>query len=491
MNRQRTQISCVDDRTPPTIGEAIMESMKSTGTDTQFHGVKADVADRQQLVIGLDFGTAFTKVVVGEEGANMAIPLNGNGDTLDSYLLPSAYWSDDNGICSLEPSEYKKQHSGLKIPLLNNEINTDEHCAAAIFLALVLRRVRAYIFDNKSEIYGRKYIEWLVNIGLPTSTYQDDELSEKYISIVATAWFVSIQNEDISRQFVNRLWVNSVDVYRNQKTQPDALLREAIRPFPEFVAQLTGYVQSPNRQEDLHLLIDVGAGTLDVTIFNVLDKSRNDFPVFNTNTNVEKMGTEFLVEHRLRERKAYKNGKPFTITSFDKVPVKEAFADLLGIDVGVLEDEDRTFKGHITSLIREMLRYTKEKVYPLSRRWKGHGGGIIVFLCGGGSYCDFYADIFPIGKKKLYGYFITPMKLSRPSALEAAGVDDSEYNRMSVAYGLSFDPDNLGNIEEPEEFTHPPFQPESSMCPRCNGTGLHGGCNLCGGTGFNPDRNHS
>lgn len=41
------------------------------------------------------------------------------------------------------------------------------------------------------------------------------------------------------------------------------------RLFPEFVAQVAVYARSPQRQDGLHLLVDCGAGTLDIATFNV------------------------------------------------------------------------------------------------------------------------------------------------------------------------------------------------------------------------------
>ena len=59
-----------------------------------------------------------------------------------------------------------------------------------------------------------------------------------------------------------------------EKFYEQLLPDDRISAFPEFSAQVTGYVQSPSRQEGLHATADVGGGTLDVTIFKSLAGQR-------------------------------------------------------------------------------------------------------------------------------------------------------------------------------------------------------------------------
>ena len=80
--------------------------------------------------------------------------------------------------------------------------------------------------------------------------------------------------------------------------------------------------------------------------------------------------------------------------------------------------------------------------------------------------------------------------LPKPDALEAPDLRPDEYDRFSVAYGLSFDPSDIGEIihmQEIEDFTgkvHDENNSYSVICNRCNGSGLNDNCPSCGGTGF-------
>jgi hypothetical protein len=67
--------------------------------------------------------------------------------------------------------------------------------------------------------------------------------------------------------------------------------------IPEFAAQIAGYVRSPRRTGDLHALIDIGAGTVDIVTFNVAYVNDEDlFPIFDAD--VRRLGTHYLLASR-------------------------------------------------------------------------------------------------------------------------------------------------------------------------------------------------
>lgn len=450
----------------------------SSGADTQFHGIDSS-APHKQLVIGLDFGTAFTKVVVGEERLHITIPLRGEGKKIGDYLLPTVYWVGGDGICALD-SPLGSQYLDLKMALLEGDYSDDTIQRAAAYLALVLRRVRAYLFDKKSAVYGGNYIDWMLNVGLPTSSYYEDELGRVYKRMVAAAWLASTAEGDITLKSIAEAW----DKVGGECTENSgaALHHEAISLFPEFVAQITGYVRSPLRQSDLHLLVDVGAGTLDATVFNVHEDDGEDrFPIFAKG--VEQLGTRFLVRHRIEGTTLLEKE---VLGPFAPVPDKHKFSKLLGIDVGALLDKDRPFRERALNLVGSLLQKTKTRFYRTSRRWEQ---GVPLFLCGGGSQCDFYREIFNPMDGKIHGFPVVRKKLPMPQQLEAPGVSSTDYDRLSVAYGLSFDPFDIGEIikDVPPDDDAPSRPSGSVECCKCNGTGgLHRPCDHCGGSGFAP-----
>jgi hypothetical protein len=458
---------------------------ESLGIATQFEGT-SEASPRKQLIIGLDFGTAFTKVVVGEERFRFAIPLRGVGGNASDYLLPTAFWSSPEGICSIDtPSG--EQHADLKMALIEGNASDSTLQDVAIYLALVLRRVRKVVFEKKRDIYGKNHIDWLINVGLPTDSYHDRSLAEDYGKAIGAAWSASAESGSVNHHRVQEILNKDPNA---TNINPQHLIHhEAISVFPEFVAQVTGYVRSPLRQPDLHLLVDIGAGTLDATVFNVHEQDDEDrFPIFAKG--VQPFGTRFLIRHRTQGT-SFGDRKEFA--PFASVPDKESFAKILGLKPNLIDEKDKPFLAKITKMVGDLLRRTKMVRHPMSPRWSE---GVPLFLCGGGANCDFYAELFRAPDGNLAGYPVLPMKLPKPEQLEAEGISGTDYDRISVAYGLSFDPFDIGEIIREDEVEDIDQGKEASAqntadsskdiyCPRCRGTGgLHRPCDECGGSGF-------
>jgi len=77
--------------------------------------------------------------------------------------------------------------------------------------------------------------------------------------------------------------------------------------------------------------------------------------------------------------------------------------------------------------------------------------------------------------------------------LQASRLKAENFDRLLVAYGLSFDAFDIGEIERTDEIaddTDDPISPgkkgASTFCPLCNGTGgaMAHGCYKCGGSGL-------
>jgi len=458
----------------------VQPSISSIGSQTQFKGITTE-NQRKQLIIGLDFGTAYTKVVVGEDLIRYVVPLvDGGNNPIDNYLLPGAFWVCKNNVCSLKElnPDSDRKISDLKLHLLSKNVSEQAQIFICTFLALTLRRIRAFIFIEKQNIYQSNYIDWFINVGLPTASFEKEQLNEMYIKLINTAWIVSSIESEITLGLVAEVFKNPTGKHAGIG---NTLNTEAISVFPEFVAQVTGYVRSPLRQEGLHLLIDVGAGTLDITIFNV--HRRDDEDCYSIFTKVVALyGTRYLVRHRIKGTSIIESGE---LDSLATIPNKKRFAELLGINNNQLSEKDKEFHSKVLHLVELSLGYTKTKRYPGSDHWTT---GVPLFLCGGGSRCDFYRDIFPNKQNKIGSFSIKILNLPIPEGLESEGIKTQDYDRISVAYGLSLEPLDIGliikqcDVKDVEEQEIP-----GGVCPRCNGNGgLHGVCNRCGGSGWLP-----
>ena len=74
---------------------------------------------------------------------------------------------------------------------------------------------------------------------------------------------------------------------------------DELKAVPEFVAQITSYSHSPQRADGLHLLVDCGAGTVDVVSFNVFRHPNLEDRYQIWSSEVQPKGTRFLMESYL------------------------------------------------------------------------------------------------------------------------------------------------------------------------------------------------
>ena len=411
---------------------------------------------KQHLVIGLDFGTAFTKVVIGEQRVKRAVPFNDYVSNGNPYLLPSILTiSKKDDTCKLGfPGIDEYSIEDLKIKLIERNFNEEvkTHCAA--FLSLVLRHAR----DWAEEMYHSREIVWYVNTGVPTASYEDEELKVVYKEIVRAAWMASLLPEGaVSLDRVGECFDRA-----NGQSLPD----DRINISPEFAVQLMGYIESPQRQAGLlHVLVDIGAGTLDLAIFTVYKPDGPDgedkFPVFTKS--VEPLGTQFFIQNRLKNHPE-PSWKP---SPYESVPSATEFKKRLSLGGDKLKEIDAPFEEKIADLIREKLQYTEDKRVPMGdKMWDKNGAP--TFLCGGGAKVDFYWRIF----SRLEQRRGPPLKIRLRSLVQPENLNTEEvaYERLSVAYGLSLYPDNIAEIIESQKIEDLEKKPSESYTDRYIGS---------------------
>ena len=453
----------------------VVEKSEKIASSARKH--EGDGAERrkQHLVIGLDFGTAFTKIVIGEQRVKRAVPFNDYVSDGNPYLLPSTLSiNKSDGACKLGfPGIDEYSIEDLKIKLIERNFSEEVKTRCAAFLSLVLRHARDWV----EEMYHSREIVWYVNTGVPTASYEDEELTVVYKEIVRAAWMASFLPEEAA----SLARIGGCFDSANGQSLPD----DRINIFPEFAVQLMGYIESPQRLSGLHILVDIGAGTLDLAIFNVHTSDGEDkFPIFTKI--VKHLGTQFFIQNRLKNH-AQPGWKP---SPYENVPSATEFEKRLSLSSDELKEIDKPFQKKIKDLITEKITYTKNKRVP--KGWNKNGTP--TFLCGGGAKVDCYRKVFSeleqrsgSGAKgktpqwreifsKSEQYPGLPLKIrllslaTKPEDLNAEGV---AYDRLSVAYGLSLYPDNIAEIiksQDIKDYEEEPEPSESSYTDRYVGS---------------------
>lgn len=385
--------------------------------------------------IGLDFGTSFTKVVirVPERQIGYAVPFGRlAGESLE-YLLSTELYVSDDGVFSVELVEGTTVLDDIKVKLMNlspppslkEEISPAT--AAAGYLALVLRYARRWFVATKKESFGDRRLRWAFNLGLPAKTDDDEKLREPFSLAGRAAWKASSNGGHITLDTVREAetWVD---------TQPEGLDCD-FELVPEVVAEVVGYKNSRERNNGLHLLVDVGARTLDVGSFVLGENGDGDDVLDTLTADVEILGVKELE----KERSGVKNR---------------------GIDQ-VEED----FKEKCAKVIGGAIGQLATKKFPNLGDWPDR---LYVFLCGGGSAENLYGEVVDEREEWIRKYKLSQsdgggpyrtlrsasgirrLQLPKPSELEAA-LDDTSHHRLAVAWGLGFMKEDIGIWSRPRD----------------------------------------
>ena len=416
----------------PDIDSTNEERHTSYGWHTQFGRLTSD-AQSTLIIIGLDFGTAYTKVVVYGEGQRYAIPLRKDKVGVDKYLLPTCVYENAAGKFSLEKSaDHCICHSDLKMNILDHTLDraTEQHIIT--YIARVLQQTRDWVLNEKRDVFGGKRLKWEVNIGLPTENYSDQRLKNTYHRLVGEAWYQSTDKQ-----------LRGDDGHRDKDRELDS---DLIKEVPEFVAQVQTYYQSPQLKEGVHALIDVGAATTDASIF-IVRREPDKYPILAKS--VKKLGVNFLNQHRQKE------------------------------------NSDETFKPKIQEQLNQVLLVAYKRA-PKNSEWDEK---IPLMVCGGGArislYEKFYGQEFIRAVCKTHhGKKLQKYSLPALDQLEIPDIPPKDHDRLSVAHGLSFDLSD-SDIINLGSFSPDPILPEKSFsqCPQCKGTGNYGNCPKCEGSG--------
>jgi hypothetical protein len=375
------------------------------------------------ITIGLDFGTSYTKACVRFADKHYIVDWAGISNFPDKHTLPSELSIFKDGSSHIGRSmDAVSVVSSLKIPLLEKHRFDQTDNNAIDYIALVLNYVRSWWFYHHANLFKGNSLDWIVNIGCPSEQFEDEYWISKYKNIVNKAW---------AKSFID--------------SKPIQLHDDNIAIVPEFVAEIASYTKSAQRQEDLHLLIDIGGGTLDIVTFNI-HRDENDeeiFPIFDSE--VINLGTHYLMSERIHKSRI--SDGEFISTA---VLSTEEFSNQFHQEYEKIRDIDSLFMEEVKKKILKVLNLTKKNRYYSSPNWHK---GIRTFICGGGSNSSIYNDAID---GVIPTYNLSKINLPLPSNIDAIGLNKKDFHRVSVAYGLSFDVMNLGYIKRKQDVEDAP-----------------------------------
>ena len=420
-------------------------------------GLKESIHQRSgsevhEMAFGLDFGTSSVKVVIGDLASDKsyAVPFI-EAVGIDAYLLPSRVFESvtettTKASSSFSLTEAKHAFRDLKLSLLGNPESTERQIEVIVFLALVIQRARAWIFTHHKAIYKHVKCLWQLRIGLPAASALNNSYVPLFEKVLRSAWLLASLDEK-----PDRVLTQSVRDRIFNSQEPDDGLE--VQVIPEIAAQIFGFVASNSfdkKDANRYLMVDIGAGTVDASLFKVMPGrgGRCNFEFYTAV--VQPYGVSNLHAYRVDwwyQKLMDVDGASGLMDALQRTK----FATDLGASVpahnqdyfeGVNLTKDRADQADSQFFEKLMAQVQGSTLW---RAWKD---GFLsqeqltntpMFLCGGGARSEFYLELetklvsFPS-----YGWLSAePWQLGFPRDLETEGIDEKDFDRLSVAYGLS------------------------------------------------------
>ena len=404
------------------------------------------------IQVGVDFGTSTTKIAFQQLGREGIVPvvLNHGINSVPDFCLPSVATFDHSGTLvvgieaakALETAPQSDGIRGLKVLLagkyddqmrapdleeafrrccVTSDSDLSVEGVTAVFLAYTLRKAR-HTITGRPEYRGQA-INLAFNVCVPIEQVESNRVLNAFERVVLWAEVL----EAAWPAAANTEWLATNQAAYAEKDLPAERRRTFI--IPESVAQAASYVSSLHRQPGLHALIDLGAGTTDVSIFNLLDESDEGHSYWYASGNLPAGARE--VERIIADESP----------GYTSAEVVEVLSQLerRASDMALA-----AITAHLRRIREDSKRVWSAAFYHLGREGPWHD--VKIFSCGGGAHLPGVEDVFAEPwwpHLAQQGVRFPVQALPEPDDYRSLG-GSVPFGRLAVAYGLAIPKPLLG-----------------------------------------------
>ena len=421
----------------------------------------------REVVLGLDFGTSSTKVVVGDRALRQAyaVPFR-DAEGIDTFLLPARLY-DDLGNYSLHGGPAAL--TDLKLSLMASPDDPIRQERVVAYLALAIREVRGWLFNAHAETYAKTRILWSLALGQPADQATPGALTQLFKRLAMVAWTLAGSAGEITKRLCSK---SLREATNGGDAEPDL----EVIVMPEIAAQIFGFVSSNQfdaKDRNIFLIADVGAGTVDSCLFRVVPGRGGSWSFEIYTAAVEPTGVMNLHRHRVawwqRELTRYPHGvelgrefEAIKLATEHQSHIPDSFQGYVkgvtAVFSGKAVGPDTDFFTH--RLMAQVKGRTLYRAFVNGLLPQQDLSDVPFFLCGGGSRLGFYQACHETLRQTTGFTWLSARKreLAIPSSLRADGLRRSDFDRLSVAYGLSML--NLASVDAAPPM--PRLKPEPS-----------------------------
>ncbi len=402
--------------------------------------------------LGIDFGTAFTKVCFRDLGEEKSAIIN-FGANLEDATIPSVVCIDDEDRLFLSQHADIRQNGADTVPYLKmlladlplpvslphrilSESNYELKIEAlsSWFLSRIFSMAQDWILENESDRCKGRAINWSANVCVPVE-FIDSPMKRKFEEVSKIAWYWT-ETETTPATFTEL-----VDAYSNAKRTIDQS-KINCHVLEEVVAAVQSFINSRSATTGAYAFFDIGGGTVDSVTFKYVN--RGNLNRINCLSAIVKPLGVSSISHRIA-----------AANNFEPVEIE---GHLIGNNPGnqIIDRylEEQEIDVEIKKLVGEVLIYGSKKD---TCNWQKEMENLPIFLAGGGSVSMWYRNAiestyvdFNHENAGIPEYRVSEIPI--PSDLDMYNLPKAEFRRFSVAYGLSIPFGEIQDVGLPSEF---------------------------------------
>ena len=443
--------------------------------------VESQKATRPSVILGVDLGTSFSKVVrrlgsddvkpvcfgkdvhrltdylvpsvVAFESGNIVTGFNAiasDGNAISNFKMCLACESQKSGGCGIARCSLTSWHLELFPEPAKGE---ETKFISALFLAdLITQTKQSVLKELRTTISETVVPKWTANFAVPDSFIEQSDIANAFQEVFRTAWLMS-------GIFLNATVKRTTETLFDCYSAAHAFALESMQnlsdeefgcsPYPEIGAEIASIVMSKTSEMGLYAFVDVGGGTIDASIFRYFrDGEDAKRPPYAADVSNE-IGAAQL-EIRASSESGYPGGG-YSIPHLKSV--KETYDSFgsskqeeLSAEFGFLEKAAAEVQAEATNHLRKVLKNAFIKESRLDR-WQD----LRLIIGGGGAHLRCYRhaavdgfSLYQDGDKKAPD---TTQTLPLPDDFDLRGLPTQDYLRFAVAYGLSYP---IGDLPDPD-----------------------------------------
>lgn len=423
-----------------------------------------------RINLGIDLGTSFSKVVYRLGGESFPVCFGMSKNKIDDYMIPSVVVIGGKAIkCQFEVEDQTKLSKAVLIPnfkicltcergdgeagcsitkcnlsnlrtgyLPSEIINEEASFLTAFYLAKLIAHTKEAVRHQLSEreIPSDVTVKWSANLAVPDK-YFDSKVAEGFRETLEIAWLMSemfLAHPTFSNKTESTVcYLAAKDLHKEIK---DELLQQNqdfdCFTYSEIGAEVASVTLSPTSEEGLYVLVDVGAGTVDTSVFRfrrIDGESKQETYA----ANIFKLGAA-QIDARANSsfrRKSLNWLRQIKENVFRLNP-NEALLHIT--------EEIKSAESDVTIELREKLLTVYREAFAKQKNVETWSK-LKLMMGGGGSsiqsYCDTAREAFTPKLKDSRPIEIFRLKV--PRDFQMGTIPMELFHRFAVAYGLSRD----------------------------------------------------